>query len=102
MVSEKHLAIVKAERCGTLNQKDRSKQYDDPEPPTVLEQLNAAFTKIRELEEDLAAKKREIVELTSRVKIFRLKNLALTAIITGVCWEGVKALVTILVQRLSY
>jgi hypothetical protein len=81
MTTDKHLAIQKAQRRGTLHKDDRSRQYtaEELDKEELVDQLNLAWTEIRRLKR--------------QVSRYRVVNTVLISIITGVAWEGVKALV---------
>lgn len=83
---------VKAKVIGTYNQVDRTKQYTRADNEELLRSLNQAWTKIRSLE--AASLKKDIVieQQSRRIGRYRVGYTTLIAIITGVCWEGVKAL----------
>lgn len=83
-------------RIGTYNQVDRSKQYTRADAPELLRSLNEAWTKIRTLERALILKEKEIGDLRKLVKRYRIANIVLTSIVTGLAWEGLKALAGLL------
>jgi hypothetical protein len=78
---------------GTYNQVDRSKQYTRAEAPELLRSLNEAWSKIRMLEASSLRKDAVIADQNQRIGRYRVGYTTLIAIITGVCWEGVRALV---------
>lgn len=85
-------AIAKAHIAGTLNQLDRSRQYESAGAPELLRSLNEAWSKIRVCEKSILAKDARISELESKVTTYKVKNMALIAILTGIGWEGVKVI----------
>lgn len=82
-------------KLGTLNQTDRSKQYTRADAGELLKSLNEAWTKIRLLESSSAKKDALIGELYKKLRRYRTGYTALVSIITGVAWEGLRALVPI-------
>lgn len=82
-------------RIGTYNQIDRSKQYTRADAPELLRSLNEAWSKIRALEAASLKKDAVIAEMRRKVTSYRIRYTTLVAIITGLAWEGVRALVPI-------
>lgn len=65
----------------------------------LLRSLNEAWTKIRALEKELAKKdeaiailRHELAQSKKKTRRYRISTIALTSVITGLAWEGVKAL----------
>lgn len=83
-------AIAKAHLVGTFNQVDRARQYEDPTAPELLRSLNEAWSKIRVCEKSILTKDARIADLEKKITSYKIKNIALTAILTGLAWEGVK------------
>lgn len=88
--------IEHAKACGTLNQDDRSRQYQHNDPKRIVKELNDLWTDFRKCKGELADKYEEIERLKKRVRFYQVKSIALTAIITGLAWEGLKAVVAYL------
>lgn len=86
-------AVSRAQHLGTLNAVDRSAQYQDPDSREQLRYLNEAWSKIRCLEKAITLRDAKLLELDLKVKKYKVANIALTAIITGLAWEGCKALI---------
>ena len=86
-------AIEHAKACGTLNALDRSKQYTEMDNVRLVRAVNDAWTKIRICERSILAKEQDIKLLRAQIRRYRVKNMALTAVLTGLAWEGLKALV---------
>ena len=80
-------AIDRAQRLGTFGQVDRSRQYQDPSGQHILESLNSAWPRIRQLEKQ----KDKLVQQISREK---LKRWVTTAALL-VAWELIKFLITL-------
>jgi hypothetical protein len=95
-VTDEHLAVQKAKAIGTYNALDRSRQYTQPENPELLRSLNEAWSKIRTCEKELRTKDQDIQQLRKRLKSYRVANIALTSVITGLAWEGLKALIALI------
>lgn len=93
-------AIAQAERLGTLNQIDRSRQYQEPNNRELLRAVNEAWAKIRTLEREAGKKDQMIGALNDRVKTYRAAHVTLIAIITGLAWEGLKVLAPICIRLL--
>lgn len=87
-------------RIGTYNQIDRSKQYTRADNSELLRSLNDAWSKIRTLEAASLRKDAVIAEQNSKIGRYRVGYTTLIAIITGVCWEGVRALAPIVMAFL--
>jgi hypothetical protein len=94
-------AVERAKEVGTLNQVDRSRQYTRPENPELLRSLNEAWTKIRLLENGRRQDGRIIDALQGRLKRYKVVNIALTSILTGLAWEGLKLIVPALLRWLG-
>jgi hypothetical protein len=58
--------------------------------------VNEAWSKIRVCEKAITSKDLAILNLEQRVSRYKFLNIALTSILTGLAWEGVKALVAYL------
>ena len=89
-------AIRFAHAVGTYNAVDRSRQYENPDNHELLRAVNDAWSKIRLLENSATQKDLAILNLERRVSRYKIANIALTSIVTGLAWEGVKALVAYL------
>lgn len=89
-----------AHRLGTFNAIDRSKQYTRADNAELLRSLNDAWTKIRTLEAASLKKDTVIAEQNRKIGRYRVGYTTLIAIITGVCWEGVRALAPIVMAFL--
>ncbi len=85
-------------RVGTANKIDRSNQYTRADANELLRSLNTAWTKIRTLEVASLNKDAKIIDLQAKVRRYRVGYTTLIAIITGLCWEGVRALVPIVLR----
>jgi len=85
--------IEKAKQLGTFDKVDRTPQYQEPEPRELLRAVNEAWTKIRTCEKELSKKDLAIAQLTAKLNRANRRNIVLTSIITGLCWEGLKAVV---------
>jgi hypothetical protein len=88
-------ALEHAKACGTLNAVDRSKQYTEMDHVLLVRAVNEAWTKIR-ANEKAAAKDQDVQLLKRQLQRYRLINIALTSIITGLAWEGLKALIALI------
>lgn len=88
--------ISKAHLVGTFNAIDRSKQYQGVTQEELVNQVNTAWAKIRVCEKSITSKDARILDLEQKIKRYRWANIALTSIITGLAWEGLKALVAYL------
>lgn len=86
-------AVDRARELGTLGAADRSRQYTSPSAPDLLHSLNTAWEKIRLLESGRRQDALVISGLRERVKRYKIINIALTSIVTGLAWEGLKLLV---------
>jgi|SRR5579859_7074037 len=91
-----------AQRVGTVNAVDRSRQYTRADNPELLRSLNEAWSKIRLLESSNARKDVELGLLHDKVRRYRVGYMTLVAIVTGVCWEGVKAMAPIALRWLGF
>jgi hypothetical protein len=89
-------AIRLAHAVGTYDKVDRSKQYENPDNHELLRAVNEAWSKIRVCEKAITSKDLAILNLEQRVSRYKFLNIALTSILTGLAWEGVKALVAYL------
>ena len=89
-------AVTKAHEVGTYGAIDRSKQYQGVSQSEMLEQVNLAWSKIRALEKSATDKDLAILNLETKLRRERLVNIALTSIITGLAWEGLKVLIEFL------
>jgi len=90
-----------AQRAGTYNAIDRSKQYTRADNPELLRSLNEAWSKIRRLEQSVLQKDVEIGIMQAKVRSYRVANTALISIFTGLAWEGVKHLMPIVLRWLG-
>jgi hypothetical protein len=88
-------AIEHAKACGTLNALDRSKQYPGMDHELLTRAVNDAWTKIRICERDLSKKEHAIEDLRKKLRNYRVANIALTSVLTGLAWEGLKALIAL-------
>lgn len=86
-------AIDRAREVGTLGALDRSRQYTTPSGPDLLASLNTAWEKIRLLENAARSKDSEIFALHEKLSKYKFVNIALTSILTGLAWEGLKLIV---------
>jgi hypothetical protein len=91
MITDKHLAIERAKACGTLDKADRSNQYPLNTEKQIIDAVNLALTKAR-LNEKALASKAENATLHRQLRNYRVVNIALTSIITGLAWKGLEAL----------
>jgi hypothetical protein len=91
-------ALEKASEAGTLHADDRSAQYDKATNAQLLTAVNEAWTKIRKCEKSLGEKDAAIEELKRKARNYRIVNIALTSILTGLAWEGVKFLLSIFLK----
>ena len=96
-------AIEHAKTIGTFGEDDRSKQYPLHDQKLVHKAINECWAKVHQLEAEdrrkdaeIAALKKELAEQKKRVKHYRIVTTTLISIITGVCWEGLKALIIFL------
>lgn len=101
--------MIPDERHPLFNAIDRSKQYARASNEELLRSLNELWKTSRLNEQAIRDRDRQIAELHQRVeqrdkliadfqlkvKAYRVGYTTLVAIITGVCWEGVRALVPI-------
>jgi hypothetical protein len=94
MVDRTYTAIGKARALGTLNEIDRAKQYSEANTSDLLRSLNEAWSKIRLVEAANIRKDAEIAQLHAKLNRSQLVNIALTSIITGLAWEGLKMLIS--------
>jgi len=102
MTTDKHLAIQHAKKAGTFEELDRSRQYTEPTHHQLLGSLNDAWTKIRTCEKVLLKRDADVARLQCQVKRYRVVNIALTSILTGLAWEGMKALVPWVITVLKH
>ena len=96
MSDQRYNAISRAHNLGTYNAMDRSQQYQTIEPPEMLRSLNEAWTTIRNLQRDNTKKDTEILRLKHSVTSYKVANIALTSIITGLAWEGIRYVLPLL------
>lgn len=89
-------AIERAKELGTYGQPDRSAQYTKVTNGELLRAVNEAWTKIRTCEKVLREKETQIAELHKRLKRYQIAHTVLISIITGLAWEGLKALFTLI------
>jgi hypothetical protein len=85
-------AVEKAKEIGTYGADDRSAQYPLLDQKLVRKAINECWTKVHQLETAGKQKDLQIAELRQKVKRYRWANIALTSVITGLAWEGLKAL----------
>lgn len=90
-----------AAKLGTVNLLDRSRQYTRTDTGELLRSLNQAWTKIRLVEQESRKKDLAIHELHQRIASYRAGMIALTSVITGLCWEGVRFLAPIVARYLG-
>jgi len=88
-------------RAGTVGLINRSAQYLRADGAELLRSLNEAWSKIRLLEHDNRRKDIELGLLRGALERYRWINITLTAIITTLAWEGVKALTPIALRWLG-
>jgi predicted nucleic acid-binding Zn-ribbon protein len=98
-VDRTYNAIDRAKAAGTYNALDRSRQYEQVSNAELVRAVNQAWTKIRHLESEGTRKDADIAALKTRLSRYRIAYTALVAIITGLAWEGCKALITYLAYR---
>lgn len=84
-----------AEKVGTVNTIDRSRQYTQADAGELLRSLNTAWSKIRLLESALNRKDVELGMLHARVRRYHGSTILLTSIVSGLAWEGLKFLLPI-------
>jgi len=89
-------AIEKAKELGTYNAFDRSKQYPLDRGEQVIEAINKCWTKVHSLEESNRRKDEKIEKLKKQLGRYKFGNIVLTSIVTGLAWEGLKALIALL------
>jgi hypothetical protein len=92
-------AIEKAKKLGTYDALDRSRQYEGITEAERDQALNEAWTKIRICEKKIEAKEKDIKGLREQLRQHRIVNVALTAIITVLASEGLKALLAFWLHR---
>lgn len=90
-----------AQRAGTVNAIDRSKQYTRADNSELLRSLNEAWSKIRRLEAESTKKDVRIGLVEGSNRSYRIVNSLLTSIITVLAWEGVKTLAPIALRWLG-
>jgi len=96
---ERRLSAVEHSKVlGTYQADDRSRQYTRADNGELLRAVNEAWSKIRSCEKLLNKKDLEIAELAKRLKHYRVAYTVLVSIITGLAWEGLKALIPIMGQ----
>lgn len=83
-------AVEKAKQIGTFEAADRSAQYTKVTNGELLRAVNEAWTKIRTCEKVLHEKENQIAELHKRLKRYQVAHTVLISIITGLAWEGLK------------
>ena len=88
--------IEHAKKLGTFDAADRSKQYLRADPSELLRAVNEAWTKIRTCEKSIREKEQAIEDLKKQLRNYRIANTALISVITGLAWEGLKALFSLL------
>lgn len=88
-------AVEHSKALGTYQADDRSKQYTRADNAELLRAVNEAWSKIRNCEKFLHKKDLEIADLRKRLKRYRIAYTILVSIITGLAWEGLKALIPI-------
>jgi hypothetical protein len=91
-------AVEHSKVLGTYQAEDRSKQYTRADNAELLRAVNEAWNKIRNCEKFLNKKDLEIADLRKRLKHYRVAYTILVSIITGLAWEGLKALTPIAIQ----
>lgn len=94
-------ALEHAKACGTLNAADRSAQYPLNTEKQIIAAVNLALTKARINEKALIAKA-DNEQLRRQLRNYRLVNIALTSILTGLAWEGIRALVPWVIAAVSH
>lgn len=102
-VDRRMTATEYAKRIGTYNSPDRSRQYPLNDPDQLRDAVHKCWVKVhaleaanKELEASGTLKDEEIEILKTRVGRYRLKYLALSSILTGLAWEGIRALIPVL------
>ena len=90
-----------AQKLGTVNLIDRSRQYTRADNPELLRSLNEAWAKIRRLEGEGIRKDVELGMLHARVRRYRGSTILLTSIVSGLAWEGLKFLLPIALRWLG-
>jgi len=86
---------------GTWNAIDRSKQYTRADNGELLRSLNEAWSKIRKMENSLIKKDVEIGVLRGKIQRTKIVNIALTSIVTGLAWEGLKFVLPLIARYLG-
>jgi hypothetical protein len=108
--------LTLAARAGTLNSPDRSKQYRRTDNEELLRSLNELWKTARlnenavrdrdrtiaELHERLAQRDKLIKDQARYVRGYRIVNIALTSIITGLAWEGLRAVLPIALRWFGF
>ena len=84
-----------AQKLGTVNLIDRSRQYTRADAGELLRSLNEAWAKIRRLEGEGIRKDVELGILHVQVRRYRGSTILLTSIVSGLAWEGLKYLLPI-------
>jgi hypothetical protein len=92
---------LQAQRVGTVNKIDRSRQYTRADNIELLRSLNEAWAKIRRLETANNSKDVEIGLMAAKVRNYRIGYTTLIAIITGLAWEGLKVFAPMLLRYLG-
>ena len=90
-----------AQKLGTVNLIDRSRQYTRADSGELLRSLNEAWAKIRRLEGEGIRKDVELSLLHARVRHYRGSTILLTSIVSGLAWEGLKFLLPIALRWLG-
>lgn len=91
-MNDPRVVPTEAQRAGTVNLIDRSRQYTRADSPELLRSLNEAWSKIRRLEQQGAQKDLAITTLQARVRSYRFGLVLLTSIVTTLAWRGVEVL----------
>ena len=95
------LVPPQAQRVGTVNAIDRSRQYTRADNSELLRSLNEAWAKIRLVEQDNRKKDIAIGMLHGKMARYRGGLVVLTSIITGLAWEGLKFVLPMLLRYLG-
>lgn len=88
--------IEKAKKIGTYKADDRSKQYPIRSSDEVIAAVNLALTKARRCERLSDEKDAVILTLQKKISRDRIVIAVLTSILTGLAWEGLRALIALL------
>jgi hypothetical protein len=84
-----------AQRLGTFNAVNRAPQYTRADNGELLKSLNEAWANIRRCESSLLKKDAEIARLRDKLRSYRGGMIALTSVISGLAWEGLRYLLPI-------